>query len=150
MLKKFIAGLAVLTNLTTPFVANAAATQTNVVQPHLGDWNLSDGRLTIKVTNCQGNRVCANLIRLQEPNNADGTPKLDLKNKNPALRSRKLIGMPLIDGMVPSGPNTWRGQIYSSDDGDFYRGYATLSGDKLDVQGCWFVICRTLNFVRAK
>ncbi len=150
MLKKLIVGLAVLANLGTAFNAYAVVNPTHAVQPHLGDWNLSDGRLTIKVVNCQGNRVCANLIRLQEPNNADGTPKLDLKNKNPALRSRKLIGMPLIDGMEPTGVNTWKGQIYSSDDGDYYRGYATLSGDHLDVQGCWFVICRTLNFVRAK
>lgn len=116
----------------------------------LGDWTLNDGRLTVKVVPCQGNRVCANVIRLQEPNNADGTPKLDLKNKNPALRSRHLIGMPVLDGMAQTGPNTYQGQIYSSDDGDNYRGYATVSGDHLSVKGCWFIICRDLNFVRSK
>ena len=115
-----------------------------------GEWTLSDGRLTVSIVPCRGNQVCATLIRLQEPNNGDGTPKLDLKNKNPALRSRHLIGMPLIDGMAPTGPNTWKGQIYSSDDGDFYRAYATVAGDHLSVKGCWFVICRDLNFNRNK
>jgi uncharacterized protein (DUF2147 family) len=115
-----------------------------------GDWTLSDGRVTVKVVPCQGNLVCAHVVRLQEPNNGDGTPKLDLKNKNPSLRSRHLIGMPVMDGMVPTGPNTWKGQVYSSDDGDYYRAYATISGDHLNVKGCWFVICRDLDFYRAK
>jgi len=144
MLKKIVASLAILASLAS--VAKAEATAINP----LGDWTLSDGRLTVKVVYCQGNRVCANVIRLQEPNNGDGTPKLDLKNKNPAMRSRHLIGMPVIEGMEQTGANTWKGTIYSSDDGDFYRAYATLNGDHLDVKGCWFVVCRDLNFNRSK
>jgi len=144
MLKKIVASLAILASLAS--VAKAEATAINP----LGDWTLSDGRLTVKVVFCQGNRVCANVIRLQEPNNGDGTPKLDLKNKNPAMRSRHLIGMPVIEGMEQTGANTWKGTIYSSDDGDFYRAYATLNGDHLDVKGCWFVVCRDLNFNRSK
>ena len=128
---------------------SSAFAQASGADPY-GDWTLSDGRLTVKIVSCHSNQVCANLIRLQEPNNGDGTPKLDLKNKNPALRSRHLIGMPLIEGMAPTGPNTWKGQIYSSDDGDNYRAYATVQGDHLNVKGCWFVICRDLNFFRAK
>ena len=136
--------------LISVVLSGASATaQASLANPY-GDWTLSDGRLTVKIVACHGNQVCANLIRLQEPNNGDGTPKLDLKNKNGALRSRRLIGMPLIEGMAPSGPNTWQGQIYSSDDGDFYRAYATVEGDHLNVKGCWFIICRDLNFNRNK
>lgn len=128
---------------------SSAFAQAKGVDPY-GDWTLSDGRLTVKVVSCNGNQVCANLVRLQEPNNGDGTPKLDLKNKNAALRSRHLIGMPVLENMVATGPNTWKGLIYSSDDGDNYRGYATVDGDHLSVKGCWFIICRDLNFYRAK
>ncbi len=120
-----------------------------VVNPY-GNWTLSDGRVTVKVVACNGNQVCANVVRLDQPNNADGTPKLDLKNRNQALRSRHLIGMPVIEGMVPSGPNTWKGQIYSSDDGANYRATAVVNGDRLDVKGCWLVFCKDLNFNRAK
>jgi len=143
MRNKALVALAMICSLSGTVKADTAPNP-------LGDWNLSDGRLTVKVFYCQGTKVCATLIRLQEPNNGDGTPKLDLKNKNPALRSRHLIGMPVMEGMEQSGPNTWKGQIYSSDDGDFYRAYATLNGDHLDVKGCWFVVCRDLNFVRSK
>lgn len=143
---RVLTGLAVATVLG---LGVAEASENPAINPY-GNWTLSDGRLTVKVVACGNNLVCANVIRLQEPNNADGTPKLDLKNKNPALRSRHLIGMPVIEGMAPSGPNTWQGQIYSSDDGDYYRAYATVNGDRLDVKGCWFVICRDLNFTRDK
>ena len=115
-----------------------------------GNWKLSDGRLTVKVMPCNGSQVCAKIIGLDNPNHADGTPKLDLKNKNPSLRSRHLIGMPVIKGMAPSGPNSWKGEIYSSDDGNIYRAYATVEGDHLSVKGCWLVICKDLNFHREK
>jgi len=144
MLKKAVVAIAILGSL--PMTVKAEATGQNP----LGEWTLSDGRLTVKVTYCQGTRVCANIARLQEPNNGDGTPKLDLKNRNQALRSRHLIGMPVIEGMEQTDTNTWRGTIYSSDDGDFYRAYASLNGDRLDVKGCWFVICHDLNFHRTK
>ena len=144
MIRNYILGAAVALGLAAPAFADAAVTG-----PY-GDWTLSDGRLTVKVVSCGANLVCANVIRLQEPNNGDGTPKLDLKNKNPSMRSRHLIGMPVIEGMAASGPNTWKGQIYSSDDGDYYRAYATVEGDHLSVKGCWFIICKDLNFTRAK
>ena len=115
-----------------------------------GNWMLTDGRLTVNVFQCQGDKVCANVAKLDNPNNPDGTPKLDLKNKNPSLRSRRLIGMPVIVGMTSSGPNKWSGNIYSSDDGNTYAAYATINGDKLDVKGCFLIICKDLNFVRAK
>lgn len=149
MLKTSLCVFAVSACLVVAAKAEAPKTVTPATGP-LGNWTLSDGRLTVKAVYCQGNRICANVIRLQEPNNGDGTPKLDLKNKNTALRSRHLIGMPVIEGMDQTGPNTWKGQIYSSDDGDYYRGYASVNGDHLDVKGCWFIICRDLNFTRDK
>ena len=115
-----------------------------------GNWTMTDGTLTVRVSQCRGNLVCAEIARLPDPNNGDGTPKLDLKNKNPALRSRRLIGLPVMDGMIPTGPNTFKGKIYSSDDGNYYRAYATVTGDRLNVRGCWFVICKNLNFNRSK
>jgi uncharacterized protein (DUF2147 family) len=119
------------------------------VNPY-GNWTLADGRVTVKVVACNTTQVCANIIKLDKPTNADGTPKLDLKNKNASLRSRRLIGMPVIQGMVAVSSNTWKGQIYSSDDGANYGATAVVNGDHLDVKGCWFVFCKDLNFVRSK
>jgi uncharacterized protein (DUF2147 family) len=115
-----------------------------------GDWALSTGQLVVRAAPCGGNNVCANVIWLPEPNNADGTPKLDLKNPSKALKSRHLIGMPVLEGMVPVGNNTWRGRVYSSDDGAYYRATATVNDDKLHVKGCWVVFCKDLYFTRKK
>ncbi|MEO6607648.1 MAG: DUF2147 domain-containing protein [Aestuariivirga sp.] len=115
-----------------------------------GDWALSTGQLVVRAAPCGGNNVCANVIWLPEPNNADGTPKLDLKNPTQSLKSRHLIGMPVLEGMVPAGNNTWRGRVYSSDDGAYYRATATVNGDKLHVKGCWVVFCKDLYFSRKK
>ena len=142
---KLIGAGAVLATLTMGLQVPAGA----AADPY-GNWTLSDGRLTVKVVSCNSDQVCAKIVRLDNPNNGDGTPKLDLKNKNPSLRSRHLIGMPVIEGMAPSGPNTWKGQIYSSDDGNIYRAYATVEGDHLSVKGCWLIICKDLNFSRDK
>ena len=142
---KLIGAGAVLATLTMGLQVPAGA----AADPY-GNWTLSDGRLTVKVVTCNSDQVCAKIVRLDNPNNGDGTPKLDLKNKNPSLRSRHLIGMPVIEGMAPSGPNTWKGQIYSSDDGNIYRAYATVEGDHLSVKGCWLIICKDLNFSRDK
>ena len=114
------------------------------------DWALDNGQLVVRAQPCGTNNVCANVIWLPQPNNGDGTPKLDLKNPSPALKSRHLIGMPVLEGMVPAGPNTWRGRVYSSDDGAYYRATATVNGDRLYVKGCWIVFCKDLNFNRKK
>jgi uncharacterized protein (DUF2147 family) len=145
MKKNFVLG-----GLLAGLLVVAASPQTQAGVNPYGNWTLTDGRVTVKVVACNGNQVCANVIRLDKPNNADGTPKLDLKNKNTTLRSRRLIGMPVIEGMVPVSGNVWKGQIYSSDDGSNYRATAVVNGDHLDVKGCWIVFCRDLNFVRSK
>ncbi len=140
----------ILTGVIAGAAAFAGFAQATTETGPYGNWTLNDGRVTVKVVPCNGNQVCANVIRLDKPNNADGTPKLDLKNKNTSLRSRRLIGMPVIEGMSPVAANVWKGQIYSSDDGSNYRATAVVSGDHLDVKGCWLVFCRDLNFVRSK
>ena len=130
-------------------IAAAVAPASATTGPY-GDWMLNSGQLVVRAAPCGGTGVCANVIWLPEPNNADGTPKLDLKNPNPAMKSRHLIGMPVLENMTPAGANTWRGQVYSSDDGSYYRATATVDGDKLHVKGCWIVFCRDLYFSRKK
>ena len=137
----FFSGSAVLIALALPAGAGVAG-------PY-GDWLLDNGQLVVRVTPCGGN-VCANVVWLPEPNNADGTPKLDLKNPTPALKARHVIGMPVLENMAPAGPNLWRGLVYSADDGAYYNATARVQGDKLQVKGCWLVFCKDLNFNRKK
>ena len=115
-----------------------------------GSWLLSNGKLTIKVTYCEADKLCGVIARLEHTFNDDGTPKLDFKNPNAALRSRHVIGSPVFTGLDPAGENRWKGKIYSADDGGTYSAYATLKGDAFEVKGCWAVFCKDLNFTRVK
>ncbi len=113
-----------------------------------GLWKTTNGKLTVKVDYCGGQKLCATIVGLAKPLRADGTPKLDKDNPNPALRSRKVIGLKIIDGMTPDGDNAWRGQIYNADDGGTYKGTASLNGNNFQVKACWTVICKKIKFVK--
>lgn len=116
----------------------------------VGHWQLDNGTLTVKIVKCDGDKICGKISALEHTLNPDGTEKLDFRNPNTAMRSRHIIGSPVFSGMEPSGENQWKGTIYSADDGGTYRAYATLSGNKMDVKGCWGPFCKNLNFKRVK
>ena len=53
-----------------------------------------------------------------------------------------MIGLPLFQGMMQSGPNKWTGTIYFADDGNTYASNVSVTGaDTLRVEGCVGVLC---------
>jgi uncharacterized protein (DUF2147 family) len=115
-----------------------------------GLWLMGNGKVTVKVVRCGGDKICGNIVGLEHTLNSDGTEKLDFKNPNPALRSRRVIGLQVFGGMAPYGDNRWKGKIYSADDGGTYRAYATLNGNAMEVKGCWGPFCKDIHFTRIK
>ena len=62
----------------------------------------------------------------------------DYRNENPALRTRKVIGMPLIWGFKQAAqPNTFEdGKVYNGEDGKTYSANISLQSDgKLRLRG---------------
>src|SRR5271169_681885 len=85
-----------------------------------GIWLTQAGDAKVRVSRCGGG-ICGVIVWLREPiDPATGKPTTDDKNPNPALAKRPMIGLPLLSGMRPSGPNKWSGQIYNADDGKSY------------------------------
>jgi uncharacterized protein (DUF2147 family) len=114
-----------------------------------GMWKMGDGKLVVKVDRCTGNKICVKIASIAKAFHDDGTPRLDDKNPNPALRSRPVVGLQIIDDLAPTGDNTWKGRLYNSDDGRTYTAYATLrGGSRFEVKGCWGPFCKSLQFVR--
>ncbi len=107
-----------------------------------GTWLTQAGDAKVKVSKCSGG-ICGVIIWLKDPiDSATGKPATDNKNPNPALARRPLIGLPLFNGMPPSGTNRWSGQIYNADDGSIYASHISLTGpDRLRVEGCFGAIC---------
>ncbi len=113
-----------------------------------GLWRLSSGKLTVKISYCNAPKICANIHALSKPKDKRGNPKLDRENPNPTLRKRPVIGLTIMSGMKPKGSNSWTGTIYNADDGRTYSAEATLSGNRLQVKGCWAFFCKKLKFKR--
>ncbi len=111
-----------------------------------GTWRLDNGKVTVKVQQC-GAEVCANIVALKEPTYKDGTPKIDKYNKDPSLRSRPLLGLPVLSNMKSAGDNKWEGNIYNADDGRTYSATMTLTGSTMKLKGCVAgIFCKTNTF----
>lgn len=94
----------------------------------VGVWLHPNGRIEIEIEPC-GDRLCAQIIWLKRPYGDDGLPLADVKNKDPALRTRPLLGLNVMQGLRDAGENNWEdGEIYNPDDGENYR--AQMSTEK--------------------
>ena len=118
----------------------------------LGKWLTQEGKATVEIYK-SGNTFSGKMIALKEPKNPDGTEKLDTKNPDEAKRTRPLIGMNIMSGLVFKGDNLFEdGAIYAPDSGKTYKLKATLKGDTLDLRGFVGIslIGRTQTWTRVK
>lgn len=134
-MKRFIVLIGFLSAASSVFGADADGI--------LGLWNTPEKDSKIEIFKC-GNKYCGRIAELKEPNyTADdkegipGQPKLDRKHPNPDLRTRPLLGLPLMQDFTYSGGNVWEGgKIYDPDNGKTYRCKMTLPApNRLGVRG---------------
>lgn len=98
------------------FLAGPAAADDGV----FGRWLVEDGRAVIELEPC-GSRACGRLVWMQNPREADGSPKRDVNNPDVSERMRPLCGIRLVTGLEPAGGGAWKGgKIYSARDGRTY------------------------------
>jgi uncharacterized protein (DUF2147 family) len=122
--------------LSAVLLASSASAQQSGV---MGVWLTASGVAQVKIEPCpdpKSGPLCGFIVGLINPKGPDGqvvAPEVanDYRNENPALRSRKVIGMPLIWGFKPtSDPNTFEGgQIYNGENGKIYTANISLQPD---------------------
>lgn len=115
-------------------------------QPVTGRWLTEGGQAVVAIKPC-GNSVCGSIERIVKA--TPGAPTTDVKNPNPALRSRPFVGLTILSGFTQQGEE-WRGQIYDPKSGRTYRSVLKASGNALEVKGCVAVFCRSQNWTRAR
>ena len=124
-------------------LASAASAQQSSV---VGMWLTASGKAQVRIEPCpdpKNGPVCGFVSGLIEPRGPDGTvvaPDVatDWRNGDPALRSRKVLGMPLIWGFKrTSDPNAFEdGHIYNGENGKIYNANISLQSDgKLRLRG---------------
>ena len=94
-----------------------------------GVWLHVDRRIQVKIAPC-GDLLCGNLVWFMWPKDAEGLPLVDLKNPDPALRARPLLGLQILRGLRRTGVDSWEdGEIYNPDDGESYRVQMSIQDD---------------------
>jgi uncharacterized protein (DUF2147 family) len=110
----------------------------------VGEWLVEDGEARIRIEECAEN-LCGAVSA------AKNAGDRDKKNPIPELRSRPIIGLPVLLDMKPVAANRWQGQIYNARNGQTYDANISLADpQKLRVEGCVFggFICGGQNWTR--
>jgi uncharacterized protein (DUF2147 family) len=108
----------------------------------LGIWRTEREESKVEIARC-GAKICGTIVWLKNPTYSDsregpaGTPLIDRKNPDPALRSRPVLGMRILDGFTAMDETTWgNGTCYDPKNGKTYRGKIHLSApDRMELRG---------------
>ncbi len=111
-----------------------------------GVWLTESGKAQVRIEPCANpasGSLCGFIVGLVDPKGPDGAAiapeaATDHRNPDPAQRSRKVIGMPLIWGFKKAAePNSFEdGKIYNGEDGKTYSANISLLADgKLRLRG---------------
>ncbi len=125
---------------TVPATALAAT-------PIAGRYVTEDGAGIVTIGPC-GNTVCGKLTTIlrKRPGAAD----TDVNNSDAALRSRPILGLPILSEFKDAGKD-WRGRIYDPRNGKTYKSIVARNADgTLAVKGCIAFFCQTQVWKPAK
>lgn len=112
-----------------------------------GLWTTAEKNGQVRIGDCGATR-CGRLAKflVVPPQGAD---QRDTNNPEPSLRSRKLLGIPILTGFKSDG-EVWRGTIYDPKAGKSYRSILKRrNATTLEVKGCIGPFCQTQIWKRA-
>lgn len=91
----------------------------------LGYWLTQDGDSQVKIFKAKNGKYYGNIKWLDQPNEDDGTPKLDKNNENEKLQSRPIMDLQLLKAFkYDEDDKEWvDGTIYDPKNGKEYKCY---------------------------
>ncbi len=124
-------------------LASTASAQSPSV---MGTWLTASGKAQVRIAPCPdpaSGPLCGSVVGLIDPVGPAGAvvqpeAATDFRNADPALRSRKILGMALIWGFKKSSDSNAfeEGQIYNAENGKTYKANIGLQPDgKLRLRG---------------
>jgi uncharacterized protein (DUF2147 family) len=103
---------------------------TAAVADPAGEWRVSDGTATIRISRC-GAAFCGVIASTSTPAGKDD------KNPDPSKRNRSVLGIEVLFNMRKTAENVWAGKTYDAEDGQTYDAKISLQGEQsLTIQGC--------------
>jgi uncharacterized protein (DUF2147 family) len=118
-----------LATLLTTTVVGAASLNSEQSPTPAGVWLHANERIQVEITPC-GDRLCGQIVWFSWPNDAQGLPLVDLKNSDPVLRARPLLGLVVLRDLRRADARSWvDGKIYNPDDGKDYSALMSIQED---------------------
>ena len=137
LLTATLAGAVAIAALAVPALA---------ADPISGRWVTQEKNAIVTIGQC-GSSVCGKISKFLETP-PDGANQRDVNNPDKSLRSRKLMGLPVLTGLREDG-DLWRGDIYDPEAGKTYRSVIRRKGaNRLEVKGCIGPFCQTQIWTR--
>jgi uncharacterized protein (DUF2147 family) len=120
--------------------AIAFAGSAEAAQPIAGRWLTEDGSAIVLVGPC-GGTTCGRIQTVLKAR--PGAPTTDANNPDAKLRTRPIVGMPILTGFGDAGDD-WRGRIYDPRNGKSYKSIVTREAHGTrKVKGCIAFLCQT-------
>ena len=117
--------------------------------PVEGEWLTQTGSGKVRIAPCPGQpaRMCGTIVWVRPPNaNAK-----DANNPDPKLRTRPVLGLPMLWGFKATAAGKWAGgKIYDPESGKTYSSKLTANANgTLKVEGCILMVCQAQTWKRA-
>jgi uncharacterized protein (DUF2147 family) len=120
-----------------------------LADPTHGEWLTQSGSARVKIGPCPGSaeRLCGNVSWVRNPAEAKAT---DANNPDPKLKTRPIMGLPMLWGFKAAGPGRWTGgKIYDPQSGKTYDSKLSLNPNgTLKVEGCIAIVCQGQTWKR--
>jgi len=95
----------------------------------VGVWMHASERVKIEITPC-GERFCGQIVWLSWLNDPKGLPLVDIKNSDPILRTRPLLGLIVLRDLRRVAASSWEdGKLYNPVDGKDYSALMSIEED---------------------
>ena len=137
---------------TTLLVASAFCRAVAAEPSPVGEWSTEGDKARVRIEPCAAGagELCGVITWSYRPPDAAAGPLVDINNQDPKLRSRPILGLPLMQGFRPAGANAWDGgTIYDPEGGKTYKSKMRLQGpDTLEVDGCVLFFCQSQTWRR--
>ncbi|GMN03484.1 DUF2147 domain-containing protein [Erythrobacter sp. MTPC3] len=113
-----------------------------------GRWITAEKDAVVSIGKC-GSSTCGRITRFLVPP-PGGPDQRDINNPDPKLKTRKLLGLPVLSGFTADS-DEWRGRIYDPKTGKSYRSILRRRDtNTLEVKGCIGPFCQTQIWKRAR
>ena len=114
-----------------------------------GVWLSSDKEVKIRIYQKTDQKYYGKIIWFKEtPGN--GKFPFDVKNPNPTLRKRKILGLEILKHFkYDAKAQKWKnGTIYHPQHGKTFKGSMWLKNSQLQIRGYWGMLYRTNTWTR--